>query len=244
MLLLALLANPSSILHFRCYLGIGDSETYAEEIRELKNQYGNLENAFANAKIEDLPKRKLRLRSLCKRIVELRHLLESQKGAEITDALIDELFPSPAFLRLRRVIDKVRDKADTAASLYNKFTEHFRIIPSEESVIRVMTLMASKGLEAEHVFIIGCNSGNIPGNNRSTTLSDIQHNEEQRRLLYVAFTRAKKTLTVSWARRMPFAGSKGQATASVGTRRIKGDTVSILSISPFLQDLPDVMWET
>lgn len=245
-LLLALLSNPSSILHFRCYVGIGDKTACAEEIRNLKNHYGGLENAIANAKIDDFPKKKSRLRTICKKIADLRQFLESHKGVEITDALLDELFPATdaSLVQLRSIIDKLREDDDTTTSLYNKFADHFRNIPRDEKTVRIMTMMASKGLEADHVFILGCNSGNIPGNNRSTFLSEMQHKEEQRRLLYVAFTRAKKTLTVSWARRMSFSGSKGQATASVGTRNIGGEKYSILSISPFLQDLPGIKWET
>ena len=245
-LLLALLSNPSSILHFRCYLGIGDDKAYAEEIRELKNHYGGLENAIAKAQADDFRKKKIRLRRVCEKIAELREFLDSHKGPEITDAMLEELFPSsePSLEQLRKIINKLREEEDTAASLYKKFEEHFRNIPSDENTVRVMTLMASKGLEAHHVFILGCNNGNIPGENRSAVLSDLQHIEEQRRLLYVAFTRARKTLTVSWARFMPFSGSKGQATESVGTRNIGGEKLSRLGISRFLQDLPGIKWET
>lgn len=36
----------------------------------------------------------------------------------------------------------------------------------------------SLGLEADIVFIMGCNDGNIPGQNRSTLMNDLQHTEE------------------------------------------------------------------
>jgi len=172
--------------------------------------------------------------------------LLSHRGEELTDELLEEIFPkkNPDITQLRGAIDNLREEDDTPSTLYEKFTDFVRTIPDETNTIRVMTLMASKGLEADHIFIMGCNDGNLPGVNRSTHLSDVQHKEEQRRLLYVAFTRAKKSLTVSWARLMPFAGSKGQATKSVATRKIDGQTSSVLGISPFLQDLPNIKWET
>ncbi len=100
-----------------------------------------------------------------------------------------------------------------------------------------MTLIASKGLEAEHVFIMGCNDGNIPGDNRSAYLSDHEYKQEQRRLLYVGVTRAKKGLTMSWSRNIPFRQSRGHYTRSVRTVTIGGVRYSQVGLSEFLQDV-------
>lgn len=245
-LLLALLANPSSILHFRCYVGIGDASAFAKELIELKRQYGNLGEVFLRANADDFSKKKSRVRRLCDRIATLREFLKSHEGAQLTPELLDEIFPAtdPILMRVRTILNELHEQDDTAASLYEKFTDYIRTIRDEPNTVRIMTLMASKGLETDHVFIMGCNAGNIPGKNRSAHLSDLEHKKEQRRLLYVAFTRAKRTLTVSWARHMLFGGSKGQATDSVGTIKRKGKTYSVLAISPFLQDLPNVKWES
>ncbi len=61
-----------------------------------------------------------------------------------------------------------------------------------DSLINVMTIHASKGLEFEHLFVIGMEEGFFP-------LSDANI-EEERRLAYVAITRAKKELTLSYAK--------------------------------------------
>jgi superfamily I DNA/RNA helicase len=53
-----------------------------------------------------------------------------------------------------------------------------------------MTFHASKGLEFDHVWMIGCENNVIPDDESPT--------DEERRLFYVAMTRAKKTLTISW----------------------------------------------
>ncbi len=56
--------------------------------------------------------------------------------------------------------------------------------------VKLMTVHASKGLEFDYVFIAGMNDGIFPSA-KSATLDDI---EEERRLMYVAMTRAKKQL--------------------------------------------------
>ena len=57
--------------------------------------------------------------------------------------------------------------------------------------IYIMSIHASKGLEFEHLFIIGLEEGFLP------LIGDGSDLEEERRLGYVSFTRAKETLTLS-----------------------------------------------
>jgi len=61
----------------------------------------------------------------------------------------------------------------------------------EGESIYIMSIHASKGLEFEHLFIIGLEEGFLP------LIGDGSDTEEERRLGYVAFTRAKDTLTLS-----------------------------------------------
>ncbi|WP_455757650.1 ATP-dependent helicase [Sulfurimonas sp.] len=63
----------------------------------------------------------------------------------------------------------------------------------EGESIYMMSIHASKGLEFEHVFIIGIEEGFLP------LVGDGSDLEEERRLGYVSFTRAKDTLTLSHA---------------------------------------------
>ena len=63
----------------------------------------------------------------------------------------------------------------------------------EGESIYMMSIHASKGLEFEHLFIIGMEEGFLPLTGEGSDL------EEERRLGYVAFTRAKETLTLSHA---------------------------------------------
>lgn len=63
---------------------------------------------------------------------------------------------------------------------------------SEES-ISIMSIHASKGLEFKYLFVIGLEEGFFP------LLGDGSDIEEERRLAYVAITRAKEYLTLSYA---------------------------------------------
>ncbi len=68
---------------------------------------------------------------------------------------------------------------------------------SDEDKITLMTIHSAKGLEFKNVFLIGMEEGIFPGNQSIYgTPEDI---EEERRLAYVAITRAKKNLYISRA---------------------------------------------
>lgn len=91
----------------------------------------------------------------------------------------------------------------------------------EHSSVRLMTIHAAKGLEFKHVFIVGLEQGLFPSEREGK-----EDDEEERRLCYVAFTRAKDKLYLSHAQ----------------LRRIFGQT-SIQTPSEFLLDVPDHLTE-
>ncbi|MDR2194230.1 MAG: UvrD-helicase domain-containing protein [Treponema sp.] len=68
--------------------------------------------------------------------------------------------------------------------------------------VRLMTIHASKGLGAEYVFIPAVEEGLLPFTLYGDTRDS--HIEEERRLLYVAMTRAKRGLYLSWAKKRMF----------------------------------------
>jgi len=79
-----------------------------------------------------------------------------------------------------------------------------------EKGINFLTAHGSKGLEYEHVFFIGCDKKTWDSKGRNTGFSypdtltqtkgdDIAQKEESRRLFYVALTRAKQCLMISYA---------------------------------------------
>lgn len=74
--------------------------------------------------------------------------------------------------------------------------------------INIMSVHASKGLEFSHLFVIGLEEGFFP------LLGDSSDIEEERRLAYVAITRAKRTLTLSFAASRFYRGKRERLDAS------------------------------
>jgi len=95
--------------------------------------------------------------------------------------------------------------------------------------VSLMTLHSAKGLEFAHVFIVGMEEGLLP--HRSSLAAcdaDVTGLEEERRLAYVGITRAKRTLTFSYARQ----------------RKRYGEVLECVP-SRFLSELPedDLVWD-
>ncbi|MEA3352692.1 MAG: UvrD-helicase domain-containing protein [Campylobacterota bacterium] len=73
-----------------------------------------------------------------------------------------------------------------------------------DQYISLMSIHASKGLEFKHVFVIGMEEGFFP------IIGDGSDIEEERRLGYVAFTRAKDELTLSFVHSRFYKGRRTQ----------------------------------
>ncbi len=86
--------------------------------------------------------------------------------------------------------------------------------------VKLMTIHASKGLEFENVFIVGAEEDLFSPNPGEE--NEKMKWEEERRLFYVAMTRAKKRLFISWTH----------------IRTIFGET-NYNNICPFVLDIPD-----
>jgi DNA helicase II / ATP-dependent DNA helicase PcrA len=86
--------------------------------------------------------------------------------------------------------------------------------PPGSPAVRVMTMHAAKGLEFDHVFVLGLSATRMPGawRRRGDEVPDEllkeslpeaggreAHEGEMRRLLHVAMTRARKGLVLAWA---------------------------------------------
>jgi DNA helicase-2/ATP-dependent DNA helicase PcrA len=66
----------------------------------------------------------------------------------------------------------------------------------DDNKVSLMTIHAAKGLEFEHVHIVGLEEELFPSTMALQSRSEL---EEERRLFYVAITRAKKTCALSYA---------------------------------------------
>lgn len=82
---------------------------------------------------------------------------------------------------------------ETVALLTNEDNES----DEDRNKVTLMTIHSSKGLEFMNVYIVGVEEGLFPSEMSAFSPKDL---EEERRLFYVAVTRAEKKLTISYAR--------------------------------------------
>ncbi len=79
---------------------------------------------------------------------------------------------------------------------------------TKDGAVKLMTVHAAKGLEFEHVFITGLEDQLFPHKRMGETHGSSDHDEEERRLFYVAVTRARTQLHLSYAQTRTIFGSR------------------------------------
>ena len=90
---------------------------------------------------------------------------------------------------------------------------------SDDAVV-MMTMHSAKGLEFPNVFLVGFEDGLFPG---MRSIGDMEEMEEERRLCYVAITRAKENLTISYAKQRMLYGRTNASLPSRFLREIPDD---------------------
>lgn len=86
-----------------------------------------------------------------------------------------------------------------------------------DDAVVMMTMHSAKGLEFPNVFLVGFEDGLFPG---MRAIGDREEMEEERRLCYVAITRAKEKLTISYAKQRMLYGRTNAAMQSRFLREI------------------------
>ena len=97
-----------------------------------------------------------------------------------------------------------------------------------EAAVTLMTVHAAKGLEFKNVIIVGVEENLFPSAMSSDSIAGI---EEERRLLYVAITRAQVTCTITYARSRYRNGQTQTCTASRFIRDMDSRYLSVSSSS-------------
>jgi superfamily I DNA/RNA helicase len=105
-------------------------------------------------------------------------------------AMAHERNPKLTALSLARAMNVLRYRIATRAPLRRE---------DDEPRVQIMTLHSAKGLEADNIVVMGAADEIVAGN------ASAEETAEQRRLLYVAVTRAKDSLVISWSRAVPYA---------------------------------------
>lgn len=210
----------------------------AERLAEADNQplYSVISDPYSYAPLEKTAVKFLKFSAM---IEDLAKLLED--GLSLPE-FYDEVLKQTGYVDMLKSKDTVENETrlenvrelKSSINSYMENTEHPTLAgfleeialytdieqynESDDAVV-MMTIHSAKGLEFPHVFLVGFEDGLFPG---QRSIGDSAEMEEERRLCYVAITRAKKTLTISYARE----------------RMIYGRTSSSLP-SRFLKEIPE-----
>ena len=211
--------------------GIGD--TTIDKLRAFAGENGM--SLFALMEnLEDYPELKIRAHKNIREFVNLIHLLQN-KASEIGLAALVEaiLFESGYADELKREdtvesrtrLENVEEFISAAAEFeeanpdqsLTDFLGNLSLISDknelddESHAVKLMTIHGAKGLEFPVVFVVGLEERLFP---TSRSYDDEESMEEERRLMYVAVTRAEEKLFLSSAKSRTLYGKRNGAVRS------------------------------
>ena len=221
---LGLVANPEDFVSARAWLGLhGDKREpaprrNADGYSTLPTETGGLEmiRRIATGELKISGQGQSNLKKRAKKAVEI--IDREMNGEETIEFLFNDALGKEELddEKRRWLTEDLRELRDAAKEILDRQDSpnlarvveilRYRIATrsplssadSEEPRVRIMTLHSAKGLEADNVVIAGVAEQFMPGDE-----PDARRLAEQKRLLYVAVTRAKDSLIISWPRRMP-----------------------------------------
>lgn len=193
--------------------GIGDTSLgHASEIaRELGvSMFEVLSHADEYAALSRASSKML---SFCEMIEKLSDIAQTSSISELFESVLDVtgykfMLESEGEEGLER-LDNVKELASNIAQYeleteepsLSEFLEQISLISdidsfdTESDKVVMMTIHSAKGLEFPNVFLVGMEEGIFPGN--QSLYGGNEEIEEERRLAYVAITRAKRKLVIS-----------------------------------------------
>jgi len=132
------------------------------------------------------------------------HLLEAEKKPENDTAkdYLDQLLAMMSSYEdeCNREMDEGLREVDYTPSIdewmQNVMLQTDQDTEEDGNKVTLMTVHSAKGLEYDYVYIVGMEEGLFPSSRSVESLSDL---EEERRLMYVAITRAKRAVMLSYA---------------------------------------------
>ena len=184
-----------------------------------------------------------------KTIEEINNLRENLSLTELVDLVLDKTGIRQELLNEKTIESEVRlENLEEFKSITRNFEEKNGIISLEDflmeislvsdieehknnnNVVTLMTVHSAKGLEFNNVFIIGLEEGIFPHKNSLDSNSDV---EEERRLCYVAVTRAKKKLWLVNAKRRTLYGMDSMNPPSRFIKEINRDYLESNTLEEF-----------
>ena len=182
---------------------------------------------------EKLDELNIRSRNNIAKFAEMIKSFEEKKDQAILSNLIEDLIIESGYLEelqkentieSRTRIDNIKELVSTAADFekanpdgkLEDFLSGISLISDadendEENSVKLMTIHAAKGLEYKIVFLVGLEENLFPS---SRSIDNDEDLEEERRLCYVALTRAEELLYLSSARNRTIYGQTKPALES------------------------------
>jgi len=236
--LLTLVANPDDRVALRCWLGFGHRILRKNEYERLREYCSNHGGTIRDV-LDEMVNGNLstphtggivdRFRLLLQRL----RTLSALNGRDIFDAIFPD---GQGWAEAFRIMaeESVDDWTVTNILKVLRTSITQPELPSDVGYVRVMSLYKSKGLNADHVIVTGFIEGLIPSERPELPFNEsVRYNEEQRRLFYVAITRAKRTLVLSSILNLPRDLAHVMGAVITGNDRIMGRTIT----STFLGEL-------
>lgn len=151
---------------------------YIKNNNEFKSLYNQLEQLINNYQ-EMTPKEFINY------LLNETQIIEKEKSSKDKIARI---------LEFKSYIENIEDNTLIQEMINNIYLQNTK--EKTNKTVSLMTIHQAKGLEFKVIIIAGCNQGIIPSNK-----SESKNNEEERRLFYVAITRAKERLFLTSSQR-------------------------------------------
>ena len=217
---LSVISNPSDTVRLRRIInepkrGIGDATLSAAE--GISNAFGIslYEVLKSAADYPILSRAAKKLSEFCAMMDELIELADNVYMDELLDAVLEKTGYMDSLMALgyegQDRVDNVKElkttlyqyRCDNEAATLQGFLEEIALVSDIDSYdenadsVILMTVHSAKGLEFSNVFLVGMEEGVFPGN--QSIGAGPAEIEEERRLAYVAITRAKKRLYISKA---------------------------------------------
>lgn len=172
--------------------------------KALKDKLLDLKLVFENVNMEQP------LSSLCEDMLNRSGIKGAYNKFEEEDA--DRLLNIEQLMQSIKSFENLNPNSELSDYL-ESITLQSSVDETDDSTnsVAVSTIHAAKGLEFDYVFIIGAEEGLFPV---SRAIEDIMELEEERRLMYVAITRAKKQVYITYAKTRFLYGDRKQTLKS------------------------------
>jgi DNA helicase II / ATP-dependent DNA helicase PcrA len=229
---LQLLCNPEDRVALRYWLGM-DSPSWRQGQYATLREYCEMHDGAPAEVLAQVAAGQLPLaglNQLTTRYQELHAEVNRLNQLSVAD-LFGDLFPAgnawsdPIRELVTGKVDAVEDAQGLLDLIRTEITQPE--MPAEGEFVRIMSLHKSKGLTSRVAIIVGCIHGLIPYvDNDLPPAERAAHLQEQRRLFYVALTRAKEVLVVSSVASIPRAMSHHIGAVLRGGDAQHGNTVA------------------